>query len=58
MVCYCSLYGDCCESQSEACQPTAVKVCKDDPARRFVEWTTFSAPVESAAVRADRRSLV
>jgi hypothetical protein len=36
-VCYCSLYGDCWESQSDAYQPTPIKACRDDPARRFME---------------------
>jgi len=36
-VCYCSLYGDCWESRSDAYQPSPVKVCRDDPARRFME---------------------
>ena len=36
-VCFCSLYGDCWESRSNDYDPRPIKVCKDDPARRFVE---------------------
>jgi hypothetical protein len=36
-VCYCSLYGDCWENRSDDYQPTPVKACTDDPARRFIE---------------------
>lgn len=36
-VCYCSLYGDCWQNRSDDYRPSPIKVCKDDPARRFVE---------------------
>jgi hypothetical protein len=36
-ICFCSLYGDCWENRSDAYEPKRVKVCTDDPARRFVE---------------------
>ena len=36
-VCFCSLYGDCWESRSNDYDPRRIKVCRDDPARRFVE---------------------
>ena len=36
-VCFCSLYGDCWENQSDDYQPTRIGRCVDDPARRFQE---------------------
>lgn len=36
-VCYCSLYGDCWESRGRDVEPKRIKVCVDDPARRFEE---------------------
>ena len=34
-VCYCSLYGDCWTQVAGTYEPTPVKACTDDPARRF-----------------------
>jgi hypothetical protein len=36
-VCYCSLYGDCWTAKGSELQPQPVKVCRDDPNRRFLQ---------------------
>jgi hypothetical protein len=36
-VCFCSLYNDCWNLQTPDNDPVRVKVCHDDPARRFRE---------------------
>jgi hypothetical protein len=34
-VCYCSLYGDCWVSDSDADEPAPVNACADEPKRAF-----------------------
>lgn len=36
-ICYCSLYGDCWNEGSTDTEPTPVKTCHENPARRFMD---------------------